>query len=135
MEILREVTQWNCGYTVCNHTYLMHNNKVLAFADSRNGNIVKLSKPFALDKRYRKFIAVDYPELAKSVVIAPSDKPKTENNPIKKANTRTFAVKSKDKNYTVEYNTLGKFFSCSCVGFGFRGKCKHVDGVKNHLKI
>ena len=23
------------------------------------------------------------------------------------------------------------FFSCTCVGYGFRRKCKHIEGIKN----
>lgn len=30
--------------------------------------------------------------------------------------------------YIVEFN--GMFWSCTCMGFGFRGRCKHLDQVK-----
>jgi hypothetical protein len=38
---------------------------------------------------------------------------------------------SKNKVYTVTQNI--KHFSCSCPGFAFNGKCKHVDLVKNDV--
>jgi len=35
--------------------------------------------------------------------------------------------------YTVQFS--GRYWSCTCMGFGFRGRCKHVEQVKQkHLK-
>ena len=70
-----------------------------------------------MDKRYRKFIKVDNVELSKLI-------PKTKNT-----NIRTFNVQSKDKIYTVELDTLKNRYRCTCPGFTFRGKCKHIDAV------
>jgi hypothetical protein len=30
--------------------------------------------------------------------------------------------------YTVEFS--GRYWSCTCMGFGFRGRCKHIEQVK-----
>lgn len=62
------------------------------------------------------------------------EEPKEKQETKPSANVRVFKVKSKQKNkeYLVEYNTVGKYISCNCVGFGFRRKCKHSDYV---LKI
>jgi hypothetical protein len=35
------------------------------------------------------------------------------------------------EDYTVEYN--GKFWSCTCVGYGYRHYCKHIDQVKLNI--
>ena len=26
------------------------------------------------------------------------------------------------------------FFSCTCVGYGFRRKCKHIEGIKENIR-
>jgi hypothetical protein len=33
--------------------------------------------------------------------------------------------------YTVKFN--GKYWSCTCAGFSYRGKCKHVEETKLKL--
>jgi hypothetical protein len=47
--------------------------------------------------------------------------------PIELNNTRIFKVKSKDKEYTVLLKDNN--YNCNCIGFGYRGKCKHSDAV------
>ena len=37
-----------------------------------------------------------------------------------------------EEEYFVEYN--GRYWSCTCIGFGYRGKCKHVDLIKAKYK-
>lgn len=39
----------------------------------------------------------------------------------------------KDKTYEVSFD--GKFWKCSCVGFGFRRSCSHINAVKEKHKI
>jgi len=35
--------------------------------------------------------------------------------------------------YTVRFN--GNYWSCTCMGFGYRGGCKHVEMIKQkHIK-
>ncbi len=34
-----------------------------------------------------------------------------------------------DKHYTVTYRNDS--YSCSCPGYGWRRKCRHIEGVKN----
>lgn len=120
MQILREVTEWSCDYQVCNHTYLIDSNKVYAYAIDGGSQIVKMSEPLVIDKRYRKFIKTEHKGLAKLMSKAlPS-------------NVRVFNVKSKNKVYTVEV-TDNSTYRCGCTGFTFRGKCKHGDAVIQKL--
>jgi predicted nucleic acid-binding Zn finger protein len=45
-----------------------------------------------------------------------------------KSNTRVFKVKSNTKEYIVELNESN--YSCTCIGYNFRGKCKHITAVE-----
>lgn len=136
MEILKEITQWNCDYKVHNHTYLLDNKgRVIAYAIDDGPDIVKLRIGYNIDKRYRKFIKSDHEGLLAISKSFPSEKKESKKQEVvKKENVRVFNVKSADKSYTVEYNTVGDFFTCSCIGFGYRRKCKHIDNVKEFLK-
>lgn len=49
-----------------------------------------------------------------------------------KPDIRAFKVKSNDKTYVVTKN--GKTLSCTCTGFHYRHKCKHVDAVAKKVK-
>ena len=50
---------------------------------------------------------------------------------------RTWAVRgSKGDEYTVTQSVSDSrqiFFSCTCVGYGYRRKCKHIEGIKHKL--
>jgi|TARA_R110000787_G_scaffold43141_4_gene105990 hypothetical protein len=50
---------------------------------------------------------------------------------------RTWTVQgSKGDEYTVTQSAGDSreiFFSCTCVGYGYRRKCKHIEGIKNKL--
>jgi len=49
-----------------------------------------------------------------------------------KSNIETFAIKgSSGNNYTV--TKRGSELSCDCPAGKFRGKCKHMDQVKNNI--
>lgn len=47
--------------------------------------------------------------------------------------TQSFQVASSKAgiNYTVECKN--ESWSCSCPGFGYRSKCKHINNIKQHL--
>jgi hypothetical protein len=75
-----------------------------------------------LDKRYRKFLKDNHSELSK--IIPQFTKEEKITIPV---NTRVFKVKSKNKEYQVLLKD-GQY-SCGCIGYGYRGKCKHIDAV------
>lgn len=134
-KIFKEVTQWECDYNVPNHTYLVNpKNKVIAYSTEKNNQIINLKIPFDFDKRYRKFVEVKHSKLSdlipKDYKEEKQEKPK--NNPTD--NIRVFKVKSKEKEYTVEYNILGNYYTCNCIGFGYRRRCKHTDAVEKTVK-
>ena len=124
IEILKETTVWNADFPVCNHTYLLDGDKLIAYikdGDITNTPIISKSK-MRISKRYRTFIKVNNPALSKLIPTKAKDN-----------NIRIFKVKSKDKEYMVEYN--GKSLSCTCTGYSFRGKCKHIAAVAEKQQL
>jgi len=121
LEILKETTVWSDGSNA-NHTYLLDGTKIVAYAKYSDNTVQVLKSQIKIDKRYRTFIKTKHSGLEKLI-----------KNTIPKSNTRVFKVQSKTKEYFVElfdYN-----YSCTCTGFNFRGKCKHIDAVAKKQQV
>ena len=133
--ILKETTEWQDVTVPPNHIYIMNGNDAIAYLPWCKGDPVFFNSPLPINKRYRKFVELKDSKLLSLIPKKYFVEKKKEKQELKPTtNIRIFKVKSKvkDKEYLVEYNTLGKYVSCNCVGFGFRRKCKHSDLV---LKI
>ena len=120
----KEVTEWNeSEYVVPNHTYLFDGkSNILAYAKASNDELVILHKPLPMDTRRRKFIKVKHKALDEYGATVVLDVPNLENTP-------HWSVKSDSgKTYTVTLES-GKY-QCNCVGYAYRGKCKHSDEIK-----
>jgi hypothetical protein len=121
----KEVTEWdNPEFRVPNHTYLFDGkSNILAYAKATNDELVILHKPLPIDTRRRKFIKVSHKaldEYGATVAVTP---PPVANN------INIFMVQSDSgKTYTVEL--VGGKYSCNCIGFAYRGKCKHSGQIK-----
>ena len=120
MKIFQEVTEWKeKEYTVPNHVYLMEGDKVYAYAKHGKGKPFYFKTFLRIDRRGRKFVEL-------------------KTNPWKfKIQTpepvgREWTVAgSKGNSYTVrEENGT---WSCTCSGFTFRGRCRHVDETQADL--
>ena len=65
------------------------------------------------------------------MVVKPSE---SKPDPVE---ARSWTVRgSKGDEYTVTQSASDSrqiFFSCTCVGYGYRRKCKHIEGIKNKL--
>ena len=119
----KEVTEWdNSEFVVPNHTYLFDGkSNILAYAKASNDELVILHKPLPMDTRRRKFIKVKHKALDEYGATVVLDVPNLENTP-------HWSVKSDSgKTYTVTLES-GKY-QCNCVGYAYRGKCKHSDSV------
>lgn len=102
MQILQEVTKWPDNTP--NHVYhVLDNGKLAAFDNGRGLVTFKVPKQF--DRRGRKFKVLD------------TIKEKTGDNVkyVKGSNDNVYRVMN------------GK---CTCPGFTFRGKCKHLLEAK-----
>ena len=115
LEILKETTVWSDGSNA-NHTYLLDGTKIIAYAKSSDNTVQVLKTQIKIDKRYRTFVKTKHFGLEKII----------KNSP-EKSNTRVFKVKSKTKEYFVELSDYN--YTCTCTGFSFRGKCKHITAV------
>ena len=120
----KEVTEWdNSEFVVPNHVYLFDGkSNILAYAKASNDELVILHKPLPMDTRRRKFIKVKHKALDEYGATVVIDVPNLENTP-------HWSVKSDSgKTYTVTLES-GKY-QCNCVGYAYRGKCKHSDEIK-----
>ena len=121
MQILKEVTEWDIDYPIINKIYLLDlKDNIIAYTNSDN-TIIQLKSPIKLAKRRRKFIKVNHVGLSKLI----------QKN---KDNTRLFKVNSGDKEYIVSLDNETDNMTCTCTGFTFRGKCKHIDAVVKTLQ-
>lgn len=113
MLLAKEITVWEGVTRQPNHTYLMNNSmsKIIGYFKWHNPNdFQKFKNPMGIDTRYRKFkILQRYEEPT-------SDK-------------RWKIAGSKDTVYYVEQTENG--MTCTCVGYKYHGKCKHIEQVKN----
>ena len=129
MEIIQEITVWNCEYKVPNNIYLLNKaGKLIAYIKEGEDIINQLKNPMTFDKARRKFIKIQHDGLSKLI----KDEKQDNTKRIIPKNVQLFNVNSNDRDYTVEV-TDNRYFSCTCIGFGYRGKCKHVEAVKDSL--
>lgn len=118
MILVREITaDWKDVSRSPNHTYLMSDNMstVYGYFKWHNPNEFEMLRtPVKIDTRYRKFKV-----LQRGYEFAGQ-----------KQKNRSWLIKgSKGHEYVVEETDNG--MSCSCVGFKYHGKCKHIDEVMN----
>ena len=115
LEILKETTVWS-DRSNANHIYLLEGTKIVAYAKFGGDEVQVLKTQIKIDKRYRTFVKTKHYGLEKFI----------KKTPIK-SNTRVFKVVSKTKEYFVELSDYN--YTCTCTGFNFRGKCKHITAV------
>ena len=114
MKWFAETTQWNTPTP--NGIYLLNDSKdkMYAFRPFGTGDIKVFKNPIRIETRGRKFV----------VNPVQFDTQAEEEQP----QGRVWTVKgSKGDEYKV--SELNGEYSCTCSGFRFRAKCKHVDKV------
>ena len=119
----KEITEWNNPeFRVPQNVYLFDGkSNALAYAKESNGEIFIFKKPLPMDTRRRKFVKVKHKELDAYGATVVLDVPSLDSTP------HWFVKSDSGKTYTVTLES-GKY-TCNCVGYAYRGKCKHSDSV------
>lgn len=125
MKFLKEVTD-NWAWNIPNHTYYLRDDKtkMVGYIPAGKTELVMFSKPLSFDARHRKFVEIN------TSLAEPDDvyfTKSTEFTPVKSVKTWNIDSSS-GSNYTV--TDTGKELLCTCKGFQFRRKCRHIDQVK-----
>lgn len=112
MIIVKETTKWNDNTP--NHVYVLSDDKrsMYGYVNTITGKAIKFDGRRSFDPRYRTFRVI---------------KRGVESGEEKSKNRTWKVTGSKGDVYTIEETENGKV--CSCAGFGYRGKCRHVNQV------
>jgi len=104
MLAVKEVTKWDSDIQA-NHTYLLDGDKMVAYIKFGKGEPFYFKSPIRIDKRGRKF-----EELKKNPF---KEEPKSDLK---------IVLGSKGEKYFIDEEAK----TCTCPGYQFRGKCKHI---------
>ena len=120
MKIVQETTVWkDVSYRQPNHVYLMDGDKVYAYSKWGQGPAEYMRTPLRIDRRGRKFVEVkNNPWNFDLNLVTAQEEPEKPQGQV------WTVAGSKGNKYFVNLS-VGQW-SCTCPGFGFRGKCRHV---------
>ena len=124
LKILQEVTQWQVPYRQPNHVYLMHGERVVAMSRWGEHAPEYFRNPGRLDRRGRKFIEVKQNPWQFDLTVTTDREPEPQG--------QTWSVTgSRGDVYTV--SEIQGRWNCTCAGFGFRNRCRHLDEIRSKL--
>ena len=113
MQAQQEVTVWATDQQP-NHIYLMDGHRAVAYIPFGQGQAQYFSRPIRLDLRGRRFKPASLELFATKPVVT----------------TRVVVKGSKGTDYFVDTEDQ----TCTCPGFQFRGRCRHLDEVLGEKK-
>ena len=120
MKYYQEVTDWGDS-NAKNHIYYLKDDKtkMVGYIQAGTTSLFKFKNPIDIYTKGRKFVELKTKGEPDSVYF-----PKIEEKP---KNVITVQG-SNGKEYFIE--KIGNRYTCTCHGFTFRSKCKHVDNLK-----
>lgn len=119
MKYFQEITNWGDA-KVHNHIYYLNDDRsfMVGYIQAGSKSLFKFKRPIKFDGRGRKFELLKMKGEPDSVYF----ERKEELAPVKNSIT----VKgSNGKEYFI--TKVGNKYSCTCPGYAFRHKCKHVE--------
>ena len=123
LKIVEEITEWDVDYRQPNHVYLMSGDKALAYVPWGKGQPVYFRTFQRIDRRGRKFVEVKKNPWKFDLSI------RLESEEESKPRGQTWRVPgSKGGEYIVSLD--GDRWACTCSGFQFRSRCRHVDELR-----
>ena len=120
MKAFQEITEWDSEFAVPNHVYFLNDSKdkMYGYVQAGTGLVQTMRTPYRFHTRGRKFR-----EVKNTWNFVVEEK---EQKPVGQAWT---VAGSKGSEYTVSLE-LGTW-SCSCSGFKFRNRCRHVEEISS----
>jgi hypothetical protein len=122
MKYFQETTEWSTRY-VPNHIYYLTDDKrkMVGYIKAGSTELIKFSKPMNFDSKGRKFTVLPRKAESDSVYFPSVQEAKPAGQVIE-------IEGSSGKKYYV--SKIGNRITCTCPGFAFRHKCKHVEQVQ-----
>lgn len=124
MKFIEELTQWDSP-NAPNHIYYVDDAKTRMVAYIRSGTteLFRFKNPIQFSTKGRKFKVLTTTGEPDSVYFGTPTPDLTKNK-----TSDTIEVKgSKGETYLV--NKIGSKYACSCPGFQFRRKCRHIEQI------
>ena len=120
MKYFQEVTDWSDSKAL-NHIYYLKDDKsfMVGYIKAGTKSLFKFKKPIQIDTRGRKFVELkDKKTERDDVYFGKKEEPVNQGIEVEGSNGKKYYV-----------TKVGNKYTCSCPGFMFRHKCKHVDAM------
>jgi len=120
MKYFEEVTVWDTP-TAVNHTYYMKDDKsaMVGYIKAGTKTLFKFKNPIRIDTRGRKFVELKQKGEPDEVYFGKKEEPKKDVITVQGSNGKEYYIEK-----------VGTKYTCTCPGFVFRHKCKHVENMK-----
>ncbi len=120
MKYFQEVTKWDSP-TAVNHTYYLKDDKsaMVGYIKAGSKGLFKFKSPIRIDTRGRKFVELKLKAEPDEVYFGKKEEPKKDLIEVQGSNGKVYHLEK-----------IGTKYTCTCPGFSFRAKCKHVEGMK-----